>query len=170
MPGPESKRMMGCRPDREEGDAMRFNATILSNGRTATGIEVPLKVVESLGSKRPKVRATINGYTYRSSVASMSGTFMLGVSAEVREKASVAAGDTVQVDLELDTEIRRVSVPPDLAKALKGEAAARRFFDGLSYSQQRWFVEGIEGAKKPETRQRRVEAAVARLREGRGQR
>jgi hypothetical protein len=153
-----------------EGDTMRFRATILSNGKTATGIEVPSRVVDALGSKRPKVRATINGYTYRSSVASMSGTFMLGVSAEVREKAGVAAGDTVQVDLELDTEIRRVSVPPDLAKALKGEAAARRFFDGLSYSQQRWFVEGIEGAKKPETRQRRVEAAVARLREGRGQR
>jgi hypothetical protein len=153
-----------------EGDTMRFRATILSNGKTATGIEVPSRVVDALGSKRPKVRATINGYTYRSSVASMSGTFMLGVSAEVREKAGVAAGDAVQVDLELDTEIRRVSVPPDLAKALKGEAAARRFFDGLSYSQQRWFVEGIEGAKKPETRQRRVEAAVVRLREGRGAR
>ena len=64
---------------------MRFTATVLSAGKTATGVEVPAKVVEQLGSKRPKVRVTINGYTYRSSVAPMSGTFMLGISAEVRE-------------------------------------------------------------------------------------
>lgn len=149
---------------------MKIRATILSNGKTATGIEVPAKVVESLGSKRPKVRVTVKGYTYRSSVASMDGKFMLGVSAEVREKAGVAAGDTVDFDLELDSAPREVTVPPDLAEALKGQAGARRFFDDLSFSQQRWFVDGIEGAKKPETRQRRVEAAVARLREGRGQR
>lgn len=149
---------------------MKFRTTILSNGKTATGVEVPAKVVEALGSKRPKVRATINGYTYRSSVASMSGTFMLGVSADVRERAGVAAGDTVEVDLELDTERREVTVPPDFAKALAPHASAKRFFDALSFSQQRWFVEGIEGAKKPETRRRRIESAVARLREGRGQR
>ncbi len=149
---------------------MRFRAKILTSGKTATGIEVPAKIVEALGSKRPKVRATINGYTYKSSVASMSGTYMLGVSADVREHAGVAGGDMVDVDLELDTEVRVVAVPSDLAKALKGDAKAKRFFEGLSFSQQRWFVDGIEGAKKPETRQRRVEAAVARLREGRGAR
>ena len=149
---------------------MRFRTKILSSGKTAAGIEVPAKVVEALGSRRPKVRATINGYTYRSSVASMSGTFMLGVSAEVRQKAGVAAGDTVDVDLELDTDRREVTVPPDFAKALKGDTAAKRFFDGLSYSQQRWFVENVEGAKKAETRQHRVETLVARLREGRGAR
>lgn len=149
---------------------MRFRAKILTSGKTATGIEVPVKVVEALGSRRPKVRATINGYTYRSSVASMSGTYMLGVSAEVREKTGVAGGDVVDVDLELDAEERVVTVPPELAKALRREPAAARFFEGLPYSQQRWFVSGIEGAKKPETRKRRVEAAVARLREGRGAR
>jgi Bacteriocin-protection, YdeI or OmpD-Associated len=93
----------------------------------------------------------------------MGGTYTLGVSAEVREKAGVVGGDVVDVELELDTEDRVVTVPPDLAKALRGDAAARRFFDGLPYSQQRWFVAGIEGAKKPETRRRRVEAAVARF-------
>ena len=149
---------------------MRFRAKILTSGKTATGIEVPAKVVEALSSKRPKVRATINGYTYRSSVASMGGTYMLGVSADVREKAGVAGGDVVDVDLELDTEERVVTIPPDLAKALRSEPAARRFFEGLPYSQQQWFVAGIEGAKKPETRKRRVEAAVARLRDGRGAR
>jgi hypothetical protein len=146
---------------------MRFRTKILTAGKTATGIEVPAKIVEALGSKRPKVRATINGYTYRSSVASMGGTYMLGVSAEVRERAGVAGGDTVDVEIELDTEPRVVTVPPDLAKALKGDAAARRVFEGLSYSKQRSLVEGIEGAKRPETRTRRVEAALTQLRGGR---
>jgi hypothetical protein len=149
---------------------VKFRAKILQAGKTATGIEVPKKVVDALGSKRPKVRATINGYTYRSSVAPMSGTFMLGVSAEVREKAGVAGGDTVDVEIELDTAAREVTVPPDFAAALKKDAAAKRFYDGLSYSQQRWFVDGIESAKKPETRQRRVESFVERLRGGRGAR
>jgi len=143
---------------------MRFKATILSAGKTATGIEVPAEVVEELGSKRPKVRATINGYTYRSSVASMSGTFMLGVSADVREKAHVAAGDRVDVELELDTAPREVSVPADLAKVLQEDAVAKRAFEGLSYSRQRAFVDGIEGAKKPETRQRRIDNAIESLR------
>ena len=149
---------------------MRFRAKILTSGKTATGIEVPAKVVEALGSRRPKVRATINGYTYRSSVASMGGTYMLGVSAQVREKAGVAGGDVVDVELEIDTEDRVVEVPPDLAKSLRADAAARRFFESLPYSQQRWFVSGVEGAKKPETRERRIESAVTRLREGRGAR
>ena len=145
---------------------MRFRATVLSAGKSATGVEVPAKVVEQLGPKRPKVRATINGYTYRSSVAPMSGTFMLGISAEVREKAGVVAGDRVDVELEPDTAPREVTVPADLAKAFKEEPAVERAFQGLSYSRKRWYVEGIEGAKKPETRQRRVEKAIEDLRKG----
>ncbi len=149
---------------------MKFRASVLATGKTATGIEVPTEVVERLGSKRPKVRATINGYTYRSSVAPMGGTFMLSVSAEVRDRAAVTAGDTVDVDIELDTEPRDVAIPSDFDRALQDDASAKRFFEGLSYSQKRWFVDGIEGAKKPETRHRRVEAAIARLREGKAQR
>jgi Bacteriocin-protection, YdeI or OmpD-Associated/Domain of unknown function (DUF1905) len=142
---------------------MRFMATVLSAGKTATGVEVPEKVVEQLGSKRPKVRATINGYTYRSSVAPMSWTFMLGISAEVREKAGVTAGDRVDVDLELDTSAREVTVPADLEKAFKQEPAARQTFENLSDSRKRWYVDGIEGAKKPETRRRRIEKAIEDL-------
>jgi hypothetical protein len=145
---------------------VRFKAEVLSAGKTATGVEVPAEVVEQLGSKRPKVRVTINGYTYRSSVAPMSGTFMLGISAEVREQAGVAAGDRVVVDLELDTAPREVTVPADLAKAFEKEPAAKRAFEDLSNSRKRWYVEGIEGAKKPETRQRRVEKAIDDLRDG----
>jgi bifunctional DNA-binding transcriptional regulator/antitoxin component of YhaV-PrlF toxin-antitoxin module len=146
---------------------MRFRATILLGGKTATGIEVPPEVVASLGpSKRPPVLVTINGFSYRSTVAPLGGVFMLGVSAEVREHAGVAAGDEVDIDIERDTEPREVVVPPDFAAALDGDAAARRFFDGLSYSNKRRFVLPIEDAKAADTRQKRIIKAVSMLREG----
>lgn len=147
---------------------MKFHATLELNGRTATGVEVPEEVVRELGQgKRPAVKVTVNGHTYRSTVASMGGRYMLPVSAENREAAGVRAGDEVDVELVPDTEPREVTVPEDLAEALAGDQAAKRFFDGLSYSKKRWFVLSVEGAKKPETRRRRVEQAVAMLREGR---
>lgn len=150
---------------------MRFRAVLLANGRTATGVRVPPEVVEALGAgKRPPVRVTVNGHGYRSTVAVMGGEFMLGISAENRERAGVAAGDEVEIDLELDTSPREVVVPADFAAALDPHPEARRFFDGLPYSQRRWFVEGIEGARTDATRQRRIGKAVERLREGRGQR
>jgi Bacteriocin-protection, YdeI or OmpD-Associated/Domain of unknown function (DUF1905) len=150
---------------------MRFHTTIQSAGKTATGIEVPPDVVEALGAgKKPAVRVTLAGYTYRSTVASRSGRFLIGVSADVREQAGVAAGDDVDVELELDTAPREVDLHPEFAQALDAEPEARRFFDGLSYSQRRWFAEPIGSAKSEETRQRRIAKALERLREGRGQR
>jgi len=150
---------------------MRFRATILLGGKTATGLRVPDEVVAGLGSgKRPAVRVTINGHTYRTTVAPRGAEYLVPVSAENRERAGVAAGDEVDVDIELDTEPREVTVPPDLADALDRHPDARRFFDGLSYSQKQWFVLGVEEAKTAETRQRRIDKAVARLREGRAQR
>jgi hypothetical protein len=147
---------------------MRFHTTILQGDKTATGIRVPDEVVEALGAgKRPPVRVTINGYTYRSTVAVMGGTYMVGVSADNRAGAGVAGGDEVDVDLELDTAPREVTVPPDFAAALDAEPAARRTFDGLSYSNRSWHVLSIEGAKSDETRQRRIAKSVDALREGR---
>jgi Bacteriocin-protection, YdeI or OmpD-Associated/Domain of unknown function (DUF1905) len=147
---------------------MRFQAVILSTGKTATGIEVPVDVVASLEpSQKPPVRVTINGYTYRSTVGSRGDRFLIGVSAENRERSGVVAGDMVDVDVELDTEPRSVTVPADLARALRPEPEAKWFFDGLSYSTKQWFVLSVEGAKTAETRQRRIEKAVAMLREGR---
>lgn len=146
---------------------MRFRATIQLDGKTATGIKVPDTIVAGLGSgKRLAVRVTINGYTYRSTIASMGGEFKLPVSAEVRAGAGVAAGDEVDVDVELDTEPREVAVPPDLSDALAHDADARRFFDGLSYSNKQRIVRSIEEAKTPETRQKRIAKAVGMLREG----
>ena len=146
---------------------MRFRATIQLGGKTATGIRVPAEVVAALApSKRPAVRVTIKGYTYRSSVASLGGEFMLPLSAEHREGAGVAAGDEVDVDIELDTEPREVAVPPDFAEALDRDADARRHFDGLSYSHKLRHVLSIEQAKAAETRQRRIAKAISMLREG----
>ena len=92
---------------------------------------------------------------------------MLGVSADVRDAGGVAAGDVVDVVVELDTEPRLIEVPPDLAEALAKDAEADAFFRGLSYSKQRWHVLSIEGAKTPETRQRRIEKSVTMLHERR---
>ena len=147
---------------------MRFSSIVRLGGKTATGIPVPAEVVESLGrSKRPPVRVTINGFTYRSTVAPMGGEFMLPISAENRMGARVAAGDEVDVDIELDTEPREVTLPPELEEALDREAEARRYFDGLSYSKKQRFVLPIEQAKSDETRQRRIAKALSELREGR---
>src|SRR4029453_10040285 len=131
---------------------MRFEATIELAGKTATGVLVPPEIVGALGSgKRPPVRVTIRDYTYRSTVAPMGGRFMLPISADVRQNAGVAAGDTVEVDLETDNAPREVSLPPDFAAALDQDADAKRFFDGLSYSKKQWHVLSIEGAKTSET-------------------
>jgi hypothetical protein len=150
---------------------MKFRTTILTSGKTATGIHVPDEVVTALGSsRRPPVRVTINGYTYRSTVASMGGRFMVGVSADVRKNSGVSGGDEVDVDIELDTQHREVTLPADMAAALEGHPDARGFFDGLSYSHKSSYVLWIESAKKDETRQRRIVEAVRMLREGRKQR
>jgi hypothetical protein len=129
---------------------------------------VPPEIVDALGAgKRPKVNVTIRGYTYRSSVAVMGGSYMIGVSAENRAGAGIKGGDEVDVDLELDTAPREVSVPADFAAALAAEPDAARTFDGLSYSNKSWHAYQIEDAKSEETRQRRIARSIAALREGR---
>lgn len=145
-----------------------FRSTIQLNGKTATGIPVPTEVVEELGGgKRPKVRATVNGYEYRTSVVAWGGGYMMSFSSEHREASGLEAGAEVDVDLALDTAPRAVDVPEDFAAALNAEPDAKRFFETLSYSNQRWHVLSIEGAKAAETRQRRIDKSIAMLREGR---
>lgn len=144
---------------------MKFHGKVELNGKTATGIEVPAEVITGLSAgKRPAVRATINGFTYRTSVGAMGGRFLLPVSAQIRAAAGVAAGDEVDVDLEVDTEPRTVTVPADLAAALDADPAVRRAFDGLSYSHQLRYVQPIEDAKTAATRQRRIDKVLGDLR------
>jgi len=150
---------------------MRFRTTVLSARTNATGVAVPDDVVAALGAgRRPAVRVTINDYVYRTSVGSVGGVAMISISAAVRAATAVAAGEEIEVDVELDTEPREVSMPEDLAAALSDDTAATAFFNQLSVSHQSAYVLWIEAAKKDETRQRRVGEAVEMLRSGRKQR
>ena len=147
---------------------MRFRTTVELGGRTATGMRVPPEVVEGLGAgKKPAVLVTIGAHTYRSTIASRGGVYLLPLSAENRAAAGVAAGDDVEVTVELDTEPREVAVPDDLAAALADDDAARTEFERLPYSHQLRHVLAIEGAKAEDTRRRRVTKAIEMLREGR---
>ncbi len=147
---------------------MRFRTTIKTSGKNTAGIPVPREVMEALNAgKKPPVTVTVGAHTYRSSVATVDGQPMISLSAENRAKAGVAGGDEVDVEVELDSAPREVTVPDDLAAALAGDDDARATWDRLSYSNRSWHVLSIEGAKTDETRRRRVEKSVAALREGR---
>lgn len=143
---------------------MKFQATIELHGKTATGIRVPGAVVAALGAgKRPPVRVTINGHTYRSTLAAYGEEFLLPLSAEHREAAGAAAGETVEVDLELDQEPRTVSVPDDLAAALAGQPGAAEAFDALSYTMRKEYARQVESAKAQATRERRIATILSKL-------
>lgn len=127
----------------------------------AMGIVVPEKIVAGFGQgKRPKVTVTLNGYTYRSTVAVMGGKFMLPLAKVHREASGVKDNTKVEVTLELDAAPREVEVPKDLAAALK-KAGVRAGFDALAFTYRKEHVRSIEEAKAPETRARRIEKAVA---------
>jgi len=144
---------------------VRFRATLETNGRTATGIEVPTSVVDALAAgKRPPVRVTLHEHTYRTTVARMGGRFLVPVSAEVRKAAGVIAGDELDVGIELDDAPRTVDVPADLAAALAEAPAAAQAWEKLAYTHQKEWARSVEDAKKPETRARRIAAAVEALR------
>ncbi|MGH9059353.1 MAG: YdeI/OmpD-associated family protein, partial [Acidimicrobiales bacterium] len=113
--------------------------------------------------KRPAVSITIGKHTYRTTVASMGGRFVVPLSAENRAAAGVAAGEQIDVDIEPDTAPREVDVPADLGDALAGDSPAQQFFDALSYTHRKEWVRWIEEAKKAETRAARVSRAVASL-------
>jgi hypothetical protein len=118
------------------------------------------------GAKRFPVRATVDGYTWRTSVARMRGEFLVGLSKEVRTAAGVEAGDTISVVLELDAEPREVDVPDALAEALAGDDAARAAFDRLAFTHRKEYARWIAEAKRDETLQRRLAKALEMLRGG----
>ena len=140
----------------------KFKTAIMqAEGMDATGIVVPDAVVEKLASgKRPKVAVTLNGYTYRSTVAVMGGQFMLPLAKAHREAAGVKPGQKVGITLELDTAPREVEIPKDFAAALK-KAGLRAAFDKLAFTHRKEHVRAIEEAKAAETRARRIDKALA---------
>jgi hypothetical protein len=118
------------------------------------------------GAKRFPVRATVNGYSWRTSVTRMRDEFLLGLNREVRQAAGVEAGDTVEVEIALDEAPREAELPDDLAAALAADAAAQRAYDDLSYTHRNEYARWVSDAKREETRQRRIAETVDRLREG----
>lgn len=146
---------------------MELTLTLEATGGTTTGFVVPDEAVEALGGgRRPKVAVTVQGHTWRTSIAAMGGRFLLGASAAVREAAGLTAGGTYPVTVELDDAPRAVEVPGDLAAALAADPAAGAAWAALTYSAQRRHAEAVLAAKKPETRERRVAAVVAALTTG----
>ena len=144
---------------------MEFRTTVELGGRTATGLRVPDDVVEALGAgKRPPVQVSVGGYSYRTTVAPMGGAFYVPLAAEHREAAGVAAGQEVDVRIELDSAPRDTPLPDDLDAALDDDA--RTFFHALAPSHRKEWVRWVEEAKKPETRAARIEKTAASLREG----
>ncbi|MET8999688.1 YdeI/OmpD-associated family protein [Amycolatopsis sp. Hca4] len=146
---------------------MKFRTQVLLGGKTATGLPVPADVVEALGAgKKPAVTVTLGGHTYRTTVGSRGGQFLVPLSAENRAQAGVAAGDDVEVEIALDTAPRELEIPADLAEALAADDTARARFETLSYSAKQRFVLPIGQAKTAETRQRRVAKVITDLRAG----
>jgi hypothetical protein len=143
---------------------MKFR-TLVEPPEPMRGLEVPPEVMEALGGgARPPVTITVNGHSWKSRVAIMRGRHLLGLSNANRTAADVAVGMEVEVELELDTEPRVVVEPPDFAQALDADPVARAAYDRLAFSHKREHVRAIETAKKPETRQRRIEKAISTLR------
>jgi hypothetical protein len=142
-----------------------FLTTVLKDEKVnAIGLPVPAEAIAALGAKKkPPVKVSLAGYTYRSTVAAYGEVFMLPLSAEHREAAGVKAGDQVEVTIELDLEPRTVDVPADLATALAEKPGATAAFDALSYTMRKEYVRQVETAKAQETRDRRIAKIVASL-------
>lgn len=149
-----------------ESEAVTFETTVAGSGGK-TGVVVPEDVIGRLGGgRRPAVHVEVNGYAYRSTVAVMGGRYLLGVSAAVREATGLEAGDPVTVVLTLATTVRDVDMPQELIDALAADDQARAFFGTLSNSLQRLHADSINAAKTEETRQRRLDKAMALFRAG----
>jgi hypothetical protein len=119
------------------------------------------------GARRFPVVATVNGYTWRTSVARMRGEFLLGLSREVRQGAGVEAGDEVEVTVGLDAAPREVEVPAALAAALAADPEASASFERMAFTHRKEYARWVGEAKQEETRQRRAQQALEMIRAGR---
>jgi hypothetical protein len=143
-----------------------FRATIVRNGSMCF-IPLTFDPKRVFGKIRVPVRVTLNGYTYRSTIAAMGGPPCIPLRRSNREAAGLEGHETLSVRLELDADKREVTPPSDFTKALASASALERW-QALSFSHRREHVEAIEAAKKPETRARRIEQAIRRVRATRG--
>ncbi|CAG0932521.1 hypothetical protein TFLX_02619 [Thermoflexales bacterium] len=142
----------------------RFRAILETDDESAfTYIKIPFDVKTVFGKARLPVRASVNGYSYRSTLAPYGGVHYLGVNQTVRTGANVKAGDRVLVTLETDEAPRTIKPPTDLARALKANDAAKARWAELSYTHRKEYVQAIEAAKRPATRVRRVAKTIEQL-------
>lgn len=133
----------------------------------ATGITIPFDVPKTFGTRaRVPVRGTINRHPFRGTLFPMGGKFIMVVNKQLRAAANVKGGDTISLTLERDDEPRTITPPPDLARALRANKTAQAAWDKLSYTHQKEHARAVEEAKRPETRARRIEKAIAELAEG----
>jgi Bacteriocin-protection, YdeI or OmpD-Associated/Domain of unknown function (DUF1905) len=143
-----------------------FETTVAASGNN-TGMVVPDEAIDQLAAgKRPPVVVHMNGYEYRSTVAVMSGKYMIGISAAIRKATGLKGGDPIHVTLTVADTPREVNVPPDFAAALSADETVEAFFVKLSNSLQRYHIDNVNAAKSAETRQRRIEKAVSLFRNG----
>jgi small nuclear ribonucleoprotein (snRNP)-like protein len=145
----------------------QFQAVIEDAGGGGAYVTIPFDVEKAFGKKRVKIKATIDGETYRGTLVRMgSPQHMLLVLKEIREKVGKSFGDNVTVELEEDFEPRQVEVPADLQLALETDPTAQASFNRLSYSHQKEYVRWIMEAKREQTRQRRIQQAIEMLQQG----
>jgi hypothetical protein len=142
----------------------RFTVELERTGKTATMFRIPFDLEETFGRARPPVKVTIRGHTWRTTPGVYGGVGYVVVNRSVKAATGVDAPDRVAVVMELDKEPRRVRVPTDLARALADDADAKAAFAGLSFTHRREYVEWVKEAKRPETRRRRIEQTVERVR------
>jgi hypothetical protein len=142
-----------------------FTATIQNAGGGGAFVEVPFDVEKEFDSKRPKVKAMIEGLPYRGILTRM-GTdcHILGIRKDIREQIGKTFGDEVAITVEPDTEARVVEVPAELKKAFRSDKEAKALFDKLSYTHQKEYVNWINEAKREETRQDRISKTIEMLR------
>lgn len=144
-----------------------FTAVIQNAGGGGAFVEVPFDVEKEFGSKRPKIRAMIDGVAYRGILTRMdTDCHVLGIRKEIREQIGKTLGDEVTITVELDTEPRVVEIPSELKKAFRTEKEAKAFFEKLSYTHQREYVTWIDEAKRTETRQNRIAKTIEMLKKG----
>ena len=147
-----------------EHPGVTFNTTVAASGNN-TGIVVPDEVIGQLAAgKRPAVLVDLNGYQYRNTVGVMGGKHLISISAAVRQATGLKAGDPIRVTLTVADTPAEVRVPADFAAALAADERAGAFFGKLSNSMQRYHIDNINAAKSAETRQRRIDKAIALFR------
>jgi hypothetical protein len=146
--------------------SVTFETTVAATGNT-TGIVVPEEVIGQLAAgKRPPVLVNVNGYQYRNTVGVMGGRHMISISAAVRSATGLTGGDPIRVTLTVADTPHEVNVPADFAATLAAGERAGAFFAKLSNSMQRYHVDNINAAKSADTRQRRIDRAIALFLDG----